>query len=143
MAFTRLRIDSMKNDDIYALAGKKVRAKKGFLYHLLAYVLILTMLSAIMYYENDGKMLPVIIVGLSWGIGVAAHYLSTFGTDNLEFLGVSSDWEEEELEKELARLVHKRQLMEEIERERDLLRRSEQLDLREMDKRPLDTRDLL
>ena len=133
----------MHDHDITAKARKKARAKKGFLYHLLAYVLILTMLYAIMYFENDGGLLPVIIVGLSWGIGLGAHYLASFGTENLEVFGVHSDWEEEELEKELDRLVRKRELVERIQQERRRLDDSEQLELREMQEQPLRKEDLL
>ena len=90
----------MENEDIYEKAKKKVKAKKGFFYHLLAYASVIGMLYAIMYFENNGEVLPVIIVGLSWGIGLVAHYFNAFGTENLEILGISADWEEEALEKE-------------------------------------------
>lgn len=100
----------MKEEDIYEKANKKVKAKKGFFYHLLAYILTLGMLFVIMLYENNGEILPVIIVGLSWGIGLAGHYLKTFGTKNLEIFGINSDWEENELEKELEKLRRQREL---------------------------------
>ncbi len=127
----------MKDENLYEKASKKVKAKKGFFYHLVAYVLILLMLYAIMQVENNGEILPVIIVGLSWGIGLAGHYLTVFGTENLELIGVNSNWEEEELEKELERLTRKRELKEQIEREKNLLDESESLELKEMVKRPL------
>ncbi len=133
----------MNQDELYEKAAKKVKAKKGFIYHLLAYVLTLVMLYVIMYFENDGGPLPVLIVGLSWGIGVAAHYFYTFGTENLEVFGVNSDWEEEELEKELDRLVRKRELREEIDKENGLLDESERLELKEPVKRPLKNDDFL
>jgi len=127
----------MKDEDIYEKANKKVKAKKGFFYHLLAYVLTLGMLYAIMHYENNGEFLPVIIVGLSWGIGLAAHYLTAFGTENLEILGISSDWEEEELEKELEKLRRKRALKEQIRTEKNLMEEPESLALKEIVKKPL------
>lgn len=128
----------MKDEDIYEEANKKVKAKKGFFYHLLAYVFIIGMLYAIMYFENNGELLPVIIVGLSWGVGLAAHYWGTFGTENLEVLGISADWEEDQLEKELERLTRKRELKEEIRKEKELLDGAESLELKEIIKRPLD-----
>lgn len=128
----------MENEDLYTKANKKVKAKKGFFYHLLAYLFTIGMLYAIMYFENNGELLPVIVVALSWGIGLAAHYLSTFGTENLEVLGINSNWEEEELEKELERLKRKRELMDEIRKEKDLLDDAENLELKEIKKRPLD-----
>ena len=127
----------MKDEDIYEKAKKKVKAKKGFFYHLLAYVLTLGMLYAIMHYENNGEFLPVIIVGLSWGIGLAAHYLTAFGTENLEILGISSDWEEEELEKEFEKLRRKRALKEQIRAEKNLMEEPEGLALKEIVKNPL------
>lgn len=133
----------MKNEDIYEEAQKKVKAKKSFFYHLLAYVFIIGMLYAIMYFENNGALLPVIIVGLSWGIGLVAHYLATFGTENLEVIGISSDWEEDELEKELERLKRKRELKEEIRKEKELLDEAERLELKEIVKRPLENDDFV
>ncbi len=133
----------MTHHDIYEQAAKKVKAKKGFVYHLVAYVLTLALLYVIMYFENDGELLPVLIVGLSWGIGLAAHYFHAFGTENLELFGVNSDWEEEELEKELDRLVRKRELREQIDRETDLLDELERLQSKEKTKQPLRNNDFL
>ncbi|MEL6986644.1 MAG: 2TM domain-containing protein, partial [Bacteroidota bacterium] len=70
----------MEEGDIYKKAAKKVKAKKGFFYHLIAFACIIGMLYAIMYFENNKQFLPVIIVGLSWGIGLGIHYFSVFGT---------------------------------------------------------------
>lgn len=128
----------MDNEDIYAKARKKVKAKKGFFYHFFAYACIIGMLYAIMHFENNGEMLPVIIVGLSWGIGLAAHYFKAFGTENLDILGISPNWEEEELEQEIEKLKRKRELKERIRAERNLLEDLENLELKEIRKRPLD-----
>ncbi|PHI19368.1 hypothetical protein CEQ90_13510 [Lewinellaceae bacterium SD302] len=128
----------MDNEDIYEQANKKIKIKKGFFYHLLAYVFTIGMLYAIMHFENNGELLPVIIVGLSWGIGLAAHYLYAFGTENLEIFGFDSDWEEEELEKELERLRRKRELKEEIRKEKESLDEAERLELKEIVKKPLE-----
>jgi len=133
----------MKNEDIYEKAQKRVKAKKGFFYHLLAYTLTLGMLYAIMYFENNGDMLPVIIVALSWGIGLTAHYLSTFGTENLEILGIPSNWEEEELQRELERLKRIRELKDQISVEKDLLDDTEGLELKEIVKRPWKEEDFI
>lgn len=128
----------MDDENLYEQANKKIKIKKGFFYHLLAYVFTIGMLYAIMYFENGGELLPVIIVGLSWGIGLAAHYLYAFGTENLEILGLSSDWEEDELEKELERLKRKRELKEEIRKEKASLDKAERLELKEIVKNPLE-----
>lgn len=127
----------MNSEDIYQKANKRVQAKKGFFSHLLAFALTLGMLSAIMYFENNGEMLPVIIVAMSWGIGLATHYFKTFGTEHLEVLGINSNWEEEELEREIERLERIRELKESIKEEESLLYDSESLELKELEKRPL------
>ncbi len=132
----------MKNEDIYKEASRKVKAKKRFLNHLFAYVCVMGMLYAIMQLAADGEMIPVILVGFSWGIGLASHYLSTFGTENLDILGVNPNWEEEELEQEIEKLKRKRELKERLQKEQDLLNDMESLELKEIEKRPLDE-DLL
>jgi len=127
----------MENKDIYKKAAERVKAKKGFLYHFIAYAFIIGMLYAIMYFENNGDLLPVIIVGLSWGIGLVAHYLSVFGTENLDVLGINPNWEEEELEQEIERLKRKRELKEQLKYEQDLQEGSEGLELKEIERKPL------
>ena len=128
----------MNNDDIYKKAKKRVKAKKGFFYHFFAYALVLAMLSTIMYFENNQEFLPVIIVGLSWGIGLASHYFGVFGTEHLGFLGVNSNWEEEELEKEVERLTRKKELKERIKSEEDYMEDPDFLELKEVERKPLD-----
>ena len=127
----------MKNDDIYNKAIKRIRAKKGFFYHLIAYIGVLVLLYAIMYLVNNGQILPVIIVALSWGIGLATHYFNAFGTEQLGFLGFNSNWEEEELEKELEKLTRKRELKEQILEETTLLEDLDRLELKEIEKKTL------
>jgi len=133
----------MKNEDFYKVAAKKVAAKKRFFYHLLTYAAIVGMLYTIMQFENNGEILPVIIVGLTWGIGLGIHYLKTFGTEHLDFLGFESNWEEEELKKEVEKLERSRDLRERLSREQQLLADAEKktdaepLILKEIVKRPL------
>ena len=123
----------MENEDIYQEARKKVKAKKGFLYHFAAYAAVLAILYVIMLFEGNGAMLPVILVGLSWGIGIAIHYLKTFGTVHLDFLGISPNWEEEELEQEIERLKKKRELQERLREERALGNDLDSLELKELE----------
>ncbi|MEL6140492.1 MAG: 2TM domain-containing protein [Bacteroidota bacterium] len=127
----------MESEEIYQKAARRVKAKKRFLYHLIAYACVIGILYAIMYFTSGGQLLPVIIVALSWGIGLAVHYLNTFGTEHLEMLGFNPNWEEEELEKEIERLKRKRELKELINEEQSLLDSSENLELKEIEKRSL------
>ncbi len=127
----------MYNDEIYKKAKKKVKKKKGFFYHLIAYVGVLALITAIMYLDNEGDFIPAIIVGLSWGIGLASHYFGVFGTEHLGVFGINTNWEEEELEKEIDRLSYKRELKEQLAEEEMLLEEMERLELKEIRKRPL------
>lgn len=128
----------MEDQDIYRKAAKKVKAKKGFTYHAIAYVGVLAMLYTIIQSENNGNIMPVMIVGISWGIGLASHYFKAFGTEHLDFLGFSSNWEEEELEKEIEKLRRTRELKEEVRHERAQLAELDELELKEIHKRTLD-----
>lgn len=126
----------MENEDIYQKAAKKVKAKKGFFYHLLAFVFTLGILYAIMYFENGGDLLPVIVTGLAWGIGLAVHYFKVFGTENLDLLGINPNWEEDALEKEIKKLKRTRELKEELQKERNLMDDFEDLELKEIERKP-------
>ncbi|MFK7934704.1 MAG: 2TM domain-containing protein [Saprospiraceae bacterium] len=128
----------MTDEDIYEKANQKVKAKKGFFYHFIAYVFSIAMLYAIMHFEKEGQLLPVVIVALGWGIGIATHYFKTFGTENLDSLGLDPDWEEEALEDEIEKLKRKRALKEELQKERNLLADAERLELKQIEKRRLE-----
>ncbi|OAV45173.1 2TM domain-containing protein [Lewinella sp. 4G2] len=120
------------DEDLYEKAAEKVKNKKSFFYHLFAYVCTLGLFYALMYFENNGEILPVLIIGITWGIGLISHYYSAFGAENLGVLGIDEDWEEDALEKEIDRLKRKRELREELRREKELAREEEQLKLREL-----------
>lgn len=85
---------------IYKSAKKKVKKKKEFYDHLGVFISVGLFFLAInlFKYENTERfwfywpMLP-------WGIGLMIHYFSTFGLP-----GLSSDWEEKELRKEINKL---------------------------------------
>lgn len=128
----------MKDEDIYKAANNKVKEKKGFFYHFIAFAFVIGMLYTLMYFENNGEILPVLIVALSWGIGLAIHYFKAFGTEHLDILGINPNWEEEELEKEIERLERKRELKEQLRKERTLLDEAEGLELKEIQNRPLE-----
>jgi len=130
----------MKDEDIYYKAKQKVKAKKGFFYHFLSYAFVVAMLYAIMYFDNDGEILPVIIVGLSRGIAIAIHYFKVFGTENLSILGINPNWEEEELEQEIKKLRRKRELKQSLRNEQMRLEEIEDFELKDIEeqKRPLD-----
>lgn len=127
----------MNDKDIYRKAAKKVKAKKGFLYHLIAYLGVIALLYVILSSSSE-VLLPVYIVALSWGIGLGIHYLKTFGTQHLSALGFNPDWEEEELEKEIERISYKRELKERLRNEKGLLAEEDRLELKQIEKRKTD-----
>ena len=125
----------MKDEDIYNEAHSRVKAKKGFFYHFLAFAFVIGLMYVIMQYENNGDIFPVIIVALSWGIGIAIHYFKVFGTENLSALGINPNWEEDELEQEIEKLQRKRELKERLMKEKNLLDELDGLELKEIEKR--------
>lgn len=128
----------MKDEDIFNEAQSRVKAKKGFFYHFLAYAFVLGLLYVIMQYENKGNIFPVILVAISWGIAIAIHYFKVFGTENLSALGINPHWEEDELEQEIEKLQRKRELKERLLKEKSLLDDLDNLELREIEKRSRD-----
>ena len=128
----------MKDEDIYNEAHTRVKAKKGFFYHFLAYAFVIGLLYVIKQYDNHGDIFPVIIVGLSWGNGIAIQYFKVFGTENLGVFGINPHWEEDELEQEIEKLQRKRELKERLLKEKNLLDDLDSLELKEIQKRSLD-----
>lgn len=86
--------------DLYRLAEKRVQKKRAFYRHLTSYVIMgaffftLNMLTDPWDWWFYWPM-------LGWGIGLAFHYVGTFG---LPGLGLDEKWEQRELEKEMRRL---------------------------------------
>jgi hypothetical protein len=79
-------------------ARKRVKAKKGFYQHLMAYAIVNTFLLALNIFVSPGYLWFVFPM-LGWGMGLAFHYVDVFGIPGFDIL--SKEWEERELEKEL------------------------------------------
>ena len=91
----------MHQEDFYEKAEKRVNDKKGFYIHLGVFVIIGLFLFALNMFTSGGTLwfhYPM----LSWGIGLAIHYIVIFGIPGTDIL--SDEWEEEELDKEIERL---------------------------------------
>jgi hypothetical protein len=81
-------------------AKKKVKAKKEFYQHLMAFVIVnyfLLALNLVTSPFNWWFHFPL----LGWGIGLAFHYVDVFGIPGFDIL--SREWEDRELDKELRR----------------------------------------
>ena len=77
-------------------AKKKVKAKKEFYQHLMAFVIVnffLLALNLVTSPFNWWFHFPL----LGWGIGLAFHYVDVFGIPGFDIL--SREWEDRELDK--------------------------------------------
>jgi len=86
------------SDQDYRRAKKRVKAKKGFYWHLASYIIIIGFLFCINIltdpYDN-WYLYPM----LSWGVALLFHYIGVFGIPGLNFNDKS--WEEKQIQKEL------------------------------------------
>ncbi|MFK8100892.1 MAG: 2TM domain-containing protein [Saprospiraceae bacterium] len=88
-------------DPYYAQAKRQVRKKKGFYRHLTSYIIINAFILAINLITDPFDQWFVFPL-LSWGVGLAFHYINVFGLPGNKAL--SKEWEEKEIEKEMQRL---------------------------------------
>jgi hypothetical protein len=82
-------------------AKKKVKAKKDFYQHLMAYVIVNFFLFALNMITSPLTWwfhFPM----LGWGVGLAFHYVDVFGIPGFNIL--SKEWEEKELDQELRKM---------------------------------------
>lgn len=84
-----------KNDfERYQKASKKVEEIKGFYTHLIAYLLIIPIITFVNIKYSPGYywfFYPMI----GWGIGLLFHGIGVFGTDTM----FSRDWEQRKIKK--------------------------------------------
>ena len=91
----------MYTDSELAKAKKKVKAKKGFYQHLMAYAIINSFLF-VLNIITSASYLWCVFPLLGWGVGLAFHYVEVFGIPGFDIL--SKEWEDREMERELKRL---------------------------------------
>ena len=87
-------------DPVHRQAQKQVNKKKGFYIHLGVYIVVGIFFLLMNLLTSPGDwwfMFPM----LSWGVGLAIHYLIIFGLPGTDIL--SKEWEQRELEQELFR----------------------------------------
>ncbi|MDR6967609.1 hypothetical protein J2X31_001621 [Flavobacterium arsenatis] len=86
-------------------ASKRVKAIAGFYKHLMSYILVNLFLISMKYFQLEAGetflKFSTFSVAFFWGIGLAFHAVSVFGTN--VFLG--QDWEE----KKINELMNKKQ----------------------------------
>ncbi|MBI1223864.1 MAG: histidine kinase [Bacteroidetes bacterium] len=79
-------------------AKKRVKAKKSFYQHLMAYAIVNLFLMALNLVTSPSVAWFVYPL-LGWGVGLAFHYVEVFGIPGFDIL--SKEWEEKQLEREL------------------------------------------
>lgn len=109
----------MYSKDEIQMAKKKVKKKKEFYEHLMAYVTVNIGLLLLNLLTSPGSLwfyFPM----LGWGIGLMFHYVDVFGIPGFGML--DKDWEEREMESELRKMrnLDSPQLPEEKEPELEL-----------------------
>lgn len=120
----------MNEDYEYRRARKKVKAKKGFFYHLASYAIVIGFLFCLNLVTSPFDMWWI-FPAMGWGVGLAFHYLGVFG---FPFLNIGSEeWEEKEMEKELRKTRRHRQNL--LETRSTSLETPEELELKELQKR--------
>ena len=117
----------MTEDEIYRKAKKKVIAKKGFYTHFGVYCVGILFFFALNYLTyDDAGMWWAFFPVLGWGMGVVAHYIAVFGLSSAQ----GDDWEERQLEKEVAKLQRKRNM--ELDIQDDITLPDDELELKEV-----------
>ncbi len=82
-------------------AKKRVKARKDFYQHLMAYVIVnffLFVLNMVTTPTQWWFHFPL----LGWGVGLAFHYVEVFGIPGFNIL--SKEWEDQEMERELRKM---------------------------------------
>nr|WP_299338249.1 2TM domain-containing protein [Allomuricauda sp.] len=80
------------NEYRYKKAKEKLERIKSFYYNLLTYCIVIPLLAYLNYLTTD---IPwVLFPALGWGVGLAAHWMETYGYN--PFLG--RDWEERKIQ---------------------------------------------
>lgn len=68
---------TMTDGEIYSLALRRVKAKRGFFIHLITYILVNAMLWTIYLLNSGGGFWPLWVT-FGWGIGVACNGIDVF-----------------------------------------------------------------
>jgi len=72
----------MTDDEIRELAARRVRRRRGFYSHLVAYILVNLMLVAIWYFTGRSYFWPGWVM-LFWGIGLVFNGVAVFAKGDI------------------------------------------------------------
>ncbi len=110
----------------YERAKRKVKKLKGFYKHGVSYIFMMLMFT-VLSISTGMPFFVVMIIALSWGIGLASHAIDVFGIP-----GKTMQWEEDFIENEMRRYNHL--LGEKVKELPEALEEDDFLDLSEMRK---------
>ncbi len=88
----------MSDDEIREIATKRVRARRGFYWHLTVYVVVNLMLIAIWYFTGHGYFWPGWVL-LGWGIGLVFNAVAVFARGDAWSEKAAIDKEVEKIKK--------------------------------------------
>ncbi len=92
------------NGNLERAVRNRVRMRKEFYGNLIVWLVLLINLAAFTYlFDWPAKWLA--LLGLGWGVVILVHYLAVFGIPVIS--RSAQEWEDRQVEKELARLKHK------------------------------------
>jgi uncharacterized membrane protein len=72
----------MSDDEIREIARRRVRARRGFYWHLTVYVIVNLMLVAIWYFTSRSYFWPGWVM-LGWGIGLVFNAVAVFAKGDI------------------------------------------------------------
>lgn len=100
--------NSFENEKVVEKYRKRVKAMAGFYKHLAAYVLVNLFMFAMKIINMDADDTffewGTFITAISWGIGLAAHYISVFKPS----IVVGKGWEERKIKEFMERERNKK-----------------------------------
>lgn len=88
----------ISDDEIREIATKRVRARRGFYWHLTVYVIINLMLIGIWYFTGHGYFWPGWVL-LGWGIGLVFNAVAVFARSDVWSEREAIDKEVEKIKK--------------------------------------------
>ncbi|HEX7363767.1 MAG TPA: 2TM domain-containing protein [Dehalococcoidia bacterium] len=91
----------MTDDEIREIATKRVRARRGFFWHVIVYVVVNLFLIGIWYFTGKGYFWPGWVLG-GWGIGLIFNAIAAFGRDDIWSEREAVDKEVEKIKKRSA-----------------------------------------
>ncbi|WP_109852179.1 2TM domain-containing protein [Aquimarina sp. AU58] len=77
----------------YERAKERVEGLKKFYTKLSVYIIVISFLAGLNYYENEWRHAWFLWVAFGWGIGLIIHAIKTYGINPL----YNKDWEERKI----------------------------------------------